>query len=508
MLERFFAPDTRVPGHLWARWLFLRCLGLIFLSAFYSLAYQIHGLIGPDGILPARGYLEDVTRVFLGLGRFWYAPTFFWIGASDAALSASVVAGVVASLLLVFNVIPRLAILVAAVAFLSFVAAAQDFSSYQSDGMLLEAAFLSLFFAPGGLRPGLGAAEPPSRATLFMLRWEWFRIYFESGVVKLASGDPSWRDLTAMDHYYENGPLPTWMGWYVQHWPHSFHAATVVATFVIELGVVGMVFLKRRHRLACFFVVTPLQLGIIATANYAFLNYIVLVLGVLLLDDGYLVKMGLPSLPSPSPPVTPAPRRRLYVHAVALGAAFYCTLAIFLFVGAPAPLRFLLWPVQALEPLRIANRYGLFAVMTTQRYEIEFEGSRDGTHWETYPFRYKPQNPRAAPGVYAPYQPRFEWNLWFASLGNWQQYPWVLETEARLLEGSPQVLSLFAFDPFRGSPPRYVRAPFWRYWFSTREEKKTLGLWWDREELGLYCPALERRDDGTIAPMKITAGEP
>src|SRR5207253_5312570 len=157
--------------------------------------------------------------------------------------------------------------------FLSFIAAAQDFASYQSDGMLLEAALLSIFFAPREFRPGLGRDRPPSRASLFMLRWEWFRIYFESGVVKLLSGEQQWRNLTAMDKYYENGPLPSWIGWYVQQWPHGFHAFTAGATLVIELLVAWLVFFPKKSRLIAFCITTPLQIGIILTGNYAFLNY-------------------------------------------------------------------------------------------------------------------------------------------------------------------------------------------------------------------------------------------
>src|SRR5678816_4198649 len=156
--------------------------------------------------------------------------------------------------------------------------------------MLLEAGFLSIFFAPRGLRPKLGATHPPSAFSLFMLRWEWFRIYFESGVVKLVSGDPHWRDFTAMDEYYQNGPLPTWIGWYVQHLPHWYHAGTVIFTLLVELVIVWAVFLPRRFRLTCAAIVTALQIGIIATANYAFLNYPVLALGVLLLDDAVFAR--------------------------------------------------------------------------------------------------------------------------------------------------------------------------------------------------------------------------
>src|SRR6202022_2706108 len=87
------------------------------------------------------------------------------------------------------------------------------------------------------------------------------------------------------------------------------------------------------------------------------------------------------------------------------------------------------------EPFRIVNNYGLFAIMTRARYEIEFQGSRDLVHWTPYPFLYKPQDPRERPGIYAPYQPRFDWNLWFASLGGWRANPIVPRTAERLLAG-------------------------------------------------------------------------
>jgi len=506
-------PPGTPPGMLWPRWIFLRALGLIFFSAFYSLAFQLHGLIGPRGILPAGEYLRQVSAALGPVERFWFAPTLLWLGSGDLALTLVVGAGIAASLLLVANVWPRLTVAASTLLFLSCIAALQDFASYQSDGMLLEAGFISFFFAPRGIRPGLGAADPPSRLSLFMLRWEWFRIYFESGVVKLASGDPHWRDLTAMDEYYQNGPLPTWLGWYVQHFPHGYHAATVVFTLVVELVLVWAVFLPRRFRLACFAVVTALQAGIIATANYAFLNYLVLVLGVLLLDDRALARLRLP-LPGPAadgPRAPPAWWRR--VEAGALGLALYVTVAAFLLriVGGLGPLGA---PVRLLAPFRIANAYGLFAVMTPARYEIEFQGSDDGRTWTAYPFRYKPQDPRAAPGIYAPYQPRFEWNLWFASLGPWEQSEWVVLAQQRLLEGSPSVLKLFRGDPFHGRPPARVRTVLWQYWFTDSATKRRTGLWWRRRDLGPFTGTLTRSQDGgwmlenpptRLAPLNVTA---
>ncbi len=163
-----------------------------------------------------------------------------------------------------------------------------------------------------------------------------------------------------------------------------------------------------------------------------------------------------------------------------------------MFRTLPLPVR----PVAMLEPFRVANHYGLFGRMTWKRYEIEFQGSDDGTHWAPYLFRNKPQNPAEAPRIYAPYQPRFDWNLWFASLGEWRDNPWVLRTEELLLSNDRDVLALFASNPFPQNPPKQVRAVLWQYWFTDLATKRTTGMWWRREYLGLYAPALERTPDG------------
>jgi hypothetical protein len=374
------------------------------------------------------------------------------------------------------------------------------------------------------------------------LLWEWFRIYIESGVVKLASGDPQWRNFTAMDEYYQNGPLPTWIGWYVQHLPHWFHAATAFSTLALELVIVWIWFLPRPWRIVCFCIVTPWQIGVIATANYTFLNYLVLVLGFFLLDDRLLsrfvprqIRERLQAAWETEPPADATsealdsqsilqPQSEGQIHpaantgreqppeswrqylssatlaltALALGWVFYSSTALMISMiwpGAPLPKS----PVAALEPFRIADRYGLFAVMTRGRYEIEFQGSNDGQTWVPYPFRFKPQDPGKAPGIYAPYQPRFDWNLWFASLGAWRSNPMVPRTEERLLAGSPDVLALFAGNPFPNQPPRQIRAVLWQYWFTSPSEKHAQGMWWKRQRLGLYAPTLQRDAHGKIS---------
>ncbi|MGB6197975.1 MAG: lipase maturation factor family protein [Candidatus Acidiferrales bacterium] len=508
-------PEWR-PGFLKARWLFMRALGFIFFSAFFSLLFQIRGLIGPDGLLPADEYLKDVAQYFdFGLARFWAAPTLYWFSSSDRALLIVVWIGIAASVLLMLNLWPRATTFICLVAFLAFISAAQDFSSYQSDGMLLEAGFLCLFFAPPGLRPGLGRAHPPSRVSWFLLVWLNFRIYFESGIAKILSHDPQWHGLTAMDQYYQNGPLPTWIGWYVQHLPHKFHATVVVYILAVELVLAFLMFLPRKFRIVLFFIITPMQISIILTANYAFLNYIVLALGILLLDDRFLdrfwrARNAAPALPESQPVDSgagaavpkPVPEWRaalddfrFYTGIPWLVVNFYVTatlLVLMVWSSAPLPIA----PVRWLEPFRVANEFGLFASMTPNRYEIEFQGSADGKTWTAYSFRYKPQDISSAPRIYAPYQPRFDWNLWFASLGFWREYPFVLNTEERLLEGSPDVLALFANNPFPNQPPLQVRAVRWQYWFTDRATKRSTGQWWRRQLIGLYAPVLEREPDG------------
>jgi lipase maturation factor 1 len=530
-------PSDRFLG----RWIFLRALGAIYFSAFFPLVFQIRGLIGPQGILPASEYLKSVAEQ-VGYARYWYVPSVLWFSSGGHMLIALCWVGMAAAVLLIFNIWPRATLAICFICFLSFVSAAGEFSGYQSDGMLLEAGFLSLFLAPGGFRPGFGEARPPTRAALYLLLWEWFRIYFESGVAKIAGGDVEWRNFTAMDDYYQNGPLPTWIGWYVQHLPHWFHAATVVLTLALELVLIWAAFLPRPFRIALFFIVTPWQIGIILTANYTFLNYLVLILAVLLLDDRFLMRFfsakwrqpllarsittTIDSAPPASdqlsilaPPTGASTNEvtakkeapldshqnirswiapfRVAVNAVLLTWIFYVTTAQMVWMIAPVPLP--TSPVALLDPFRIANRYGLFAVMTRGRFEIEFQGSNDGQAWTAYLFRHKPQDLYKAPRIYAPYQPRLDWNLWFASLGEWRDNPLVLRTERRLLSNDKDVLALFAANPFPQGPPRQVRAVLFQYWFTSMAEKREHGLWWRREPLGLYAPAIQLEPGGRIS---------
>ena len=509
-----------------ARWLWVRALAAIYFSAFFALLFQIKGLIGPQGILPAGETLAAIAKTTSGgLERLWAAPSVFWVSSSARFEMAVMWVGLLAAVAAFVNLWPRASLLVCWVCFLAFVSSSSEFSSYQSDGMLLEAGFITLFFVPPALRPGLAAEHPPIRMSLWLLQWEWFRIYFESGLVKWLSGDVQWRHLTAMNEYYQNSPLPSWVGWYAGHLREGFQRFTAGATLVMEFAVVLLVFFPRSWpagqavRVVLFVVVTAWEIPVILTGNYAFLNYLVLSLGILLLDDRTLagwvparwrgrVRLADEESSDVAGPVEETAARRalrslkLTVATLFLAVIAYDTsyeLLNIVMPGLPLPST----PVAVLEPFRIANQYGLFAVMTTGRYEIEFQGSNDGQSWTAYPFRYKPQELNERPGIYAPYQPRFDWNLWFASLGGWQQNEWVVLTEEHLLENDADVLALFRGNPFAQAPPKYVRAMLWQYWFTSLDEKRKTGNWWRRSVLGMYAPELMKAPGGRYAAVAM-----
>ena len=430
--------------------------------------------------------------------------------------------GMAASILVVLNLWPRAALAICFICFLSFVSAAQDFSGYQSDGMLLEAGFIALFFAPGGLRPGTGAAQPPSRASLFLLQWEWFRIYFESGVVKLASGEPQWRNMTAMDAYYQNGPLPTWIGWYAHQLPVGFQKFSVLVMFFIELAVPFLIFAPRRLRFFGCCLLLLFQTLILLTGNYCFFNLLTIALCWLLLDDAtaraLLEKIGRCGrligrcVPGVKPPERGAalpiagPKEAVTPHKTPWGWPPWVTgpLAVVIVLIALMQLLGLLrgrasWPAPLValygwvSPFRSVNNYGLFAVMTTTRPEIVVEGSNDGKNWRPYEFKYKPGDPKRPPRFVAPHQPRLDWQMWFAALGTARENRWFIQFCYRLLQGSPEVIELLKDNPFPKSPPRYIRAMLYEYHFSDFRARRAEGIWWRRELKGEYCPVLSLR---------------
>ncbi|MBJ7392997.1 MAG: lipase maturation factor family protein, partial [Chthoniobacterales bacterium] len=147
-------------------------------------------------------------------------------------------------------------------------------------------------------------------------------------------------------------------------------------------------------------------------------------------------------------------------------------------------------PLEWVAPLRTINQYGLFAVMTKTRPEVVLEGSADGRVWKEYVFKWKPGPTGGPPLFVAPYQPRLDWQMWFAALGNLRQNPWLSNLMIRILQGEPAIQTLLGVNPFAEKPPRFLRAALFQYKFTTSEQKATSGDWWERSYQGDYCPPI------------------
>jgi len=484
-----------------ARWV-LRGIALVYAIAFVSLAVQIDGLYGSRGILPAADYLHSLSTR-LGDPAWRVLPTLFWFGVSDTLLVAACWAGAAAAAMLFAGVLPTLAATLCWVLYFSLFQVGRVFLSFQWDILLLEAGFLAIFLAPLRLRQHAEYDPEPSPVVVWMLRWLLFRLMFASGVVKLLSDDPVWWNLTALDYHYWTQPLPTWTAWLANQLPGLFHRFCVLVMFVVELVVPWFVFGPRRMRLAAFFALVMLQVLIAATGNYTFFNLLTAVLCFSLLDDDALEAVVAKVRPERLRPAAwPSEvARRSWPAALGLAAAIGAALPLATaggalmvarFVGSDVLPRPIVALVGALEPWHLTSSYGLFSVMTRERREIVLEGSMDGAQWREYEFRWKPGDVTRAPLFVAPHQPRLDWQMWFAALGDWRRSGWLVNVERRLLEGSPAVLALFAADPFDGRPPRHVRALLYEYEFTDWAARHETGAWWKRRLVGPFSPPLSR----------------
>lgn len=491
--------ESGSPSYVLVRWLFLRLLGIVYFIAFASSGVQILGLIGSQGILPVADMLAGVGAV-VGPERYWLLPTLAWLDASDFFLQFLCWAGAFFALLVVFGVFTAPALFLCWLFYLSLVTIGLDFMSFQWDALLLETGFLSMFFAPWQVlappwkaAPAIGREPPPSPVILWLLRWLLFRLMFMSGCVKLLSGDESWRNLTAMAYHYWTQPLPTPPAWYFAQLPVWLHRVSTVMVFVVELAIPFLIFAPRRSRFLGAGLMIGLQILIAVTGNYTYFNLLTVLLCLLLFDDEFVGRF-VPSILRRPIKDASVIRARGSWRRYVIGAV-----TAIIVVGSVVQLSESFFAVRfvrtmaagiaaAMAPFHIVNSYGLFAVMTTTRPEIIIEGSRDGRQWLAYEFKYKPGDVRRPPPWVAPYQPRLDWQMWFAALGSYHNNPWFVRFLKRLLEGSPPVLALLEKNPFAGTPPRYIRARTFDYRFTTWAEKQASGAWWRRELSGIYFP--------------------
>jgi predicted DCC family thiol-disulfide oxidoreductase YuxK len=496
--------DVRPPTYFWAQRWFLRALGLAYLIAFVSLWVQVDGLVGSNGVSPLNQFLPAVYERF-GSSAYSLLPTLCWFTASNGFLNFLCGGGVVLSLLLILGIAPALSLVVLFVFYLSLTIAGQTFLSFQWDILLLETGFLLIFLAPWRLWPTRKRQQPVSRAALFLLKFLLFKLMLMSGVVKLTSGDDCWWNLTALDYHYWSQPLPTVFAWWADKSPEWFKHFSVAFCLVVEIIVPFLIWAPRRPRLIAAGLMIFLQLVIALTGNYCFFNLLTIALCLLLIDDSVAASLCRGVVLRRVPDT--ATQRRGYNCAMPLPdqlrsyaaiAVIVLTLPInawLIFTGFkpgadwPRPLVAIYGRLQA---FRIVNGYGLFRVMTKDRDEIVIEGSADGIDWLPYEFKWKPGDVMRAPGWCAPHQPRLDWQMWFAALGSYRENPWFVRLIVRLLEGSQDVSRLLAKNPFPHDPPRYIRAMFYRYRFTTLRERRETGAWWKREQLQEYLPTVSQ----------------
>jgi predicted DCC family thiol-disulfide oxidoreductase YuxK len=472
----FWGKTFEPPRYEMVTWIFLRCLGLIYFSAFVSFGIQVLGLIGSEGILPLDDYL---TKLYLHFDNQAYlkVPTIFWFNENDYFLQLICLTGAILSIFLIINVLVRPSLVVLYILYLSLYHAGQDFMTFQWDLLLLEAGFLAIFL------------PTRSHIIIWLYRWLAFRFMFLGGVVKITSRDPTWDNLTALLYHFETQPLPTPLAWYVHYLPDAVNMTLTGLTLFIELFIPFLIFLPRRIRFIAGLSIIALQITIILSGNYNFFNLLTLAFCLFLFDDAS-VRSILP-IKIVCRLISTEVRKRLpitnVITATAVGMLIMListTQLLKIFTTQDQPFG---WSVlRALHSFNIVNTYGPFAIMTTRRIEIVIEGSNNKRDWFEYEFKYKPGDVFKPARWIIPHQPRLDWQMWFAALTGSDRVPWFSNLLYRLLLGNSDVTKLFKVIPFAETPPKYIRALSYQYHFSEPVERNDNGQWWIRELTGVY----------------------
>ncbi|MFE5964926.1 lipase maturation factor family protein [Streptomyces sp. NPDC056463] len=463
-MEWFTAPDYWL-----SRIVFQRGLAGLYVVAFLSAALQFRALIGERGMLPVPEYLRRVEpRRTPSLFHWRYSDRLFaavaWTG---AALALALVAGAGDAVPLAVSML-WWAVLWAL--YLSIVNVGQTWYGFGWESLLLEAGFLAVFL-------GNDETAPPV-LVLLLLRWLLFRVEFGAGLIKIR-GDRCWRNLTCLYFHHETQPMPGPLSWFFHRLPRPLHRAEVAANHLVQLLVPVLLFTPQPVATiaACLMVAT--QLWLVLSGNFAWLNWLTIVLALSAVDGSLLVG----DHPRPDPPVW-------YVAVVAAVTAL-------VLVRSYRPARNLLSRRQAMnrsyDPFHLVNSYGAFGTVGRIRDEIVVEGTDErvphaGTVWKEYGFKGKPGDPRRVPRQFAPYHLRLDWLMWFAALSPVYARDWFGPFVERLLEGDRDTLRLLRHNPFPDAPPALVRARLYRYRFTTWRELRETGAWWHRTLVREYLP--------------------
>ncbi|WP_282692653.1 lipase maturation factor family protein [Streptomyces sp. CC208A] len=469
-MEWFTAPE------LWlSRTVFQRGLAVLYCVAFLSAALQFRALIGERGMLPVPDFLRRTTPL--------RSPSLFHWRYSDRLFAAVAWTGVVLAVALAAGAGDAVPLAVAMLLwlvlwglYLSIVNVGQTWYGFGWESLLLETGFLAVFLGNDDIAPPV--------LVLFLLRWLLFRVEFGAGLIKIR-GDACWRKLTCLYHHHETQPMPGPLSWFFHRMPGPLHRVEAAANHVVQLGVPFLLFAPQPVASVAAGLMIVTQLWLVLSGNFAWLNWLTIVLAVPALDLSSFTG----DRPRPDPPLW-------YV-------ALVLALAVMVLVRSYRPVRNLLSRHQAMnrsyDPFHLVNTYGAFGTVGRVRDEIVIEGTSDpdpgpDAEWREYGFKGKPGDPRRLPRQFAPYHLRLDWLMWFAALSPGYAGDWFGPFVERLLTGDRDTLRLLAHNPFPDAPPVHVRARLYRYRFSTWHELRTTGAWWQRRLLRTYMPQVRLRD--------------
>ncbi len=474
-MEWFTAPE------LWlGRAVFQRGLAVLYCVAFLSAALQFRALIGERGMLPVPEFLRRTTPLRSPSLFHWrYSDRLFaavaWTGfAGAAALAAG--AGDAVPL-----PVAMLLWLLLWVLYLSIVNVGQTWYAFGWESLLLETGFLAVFLGNDDVAPPL--------LVLLLLRWLLFRVEFGAGLIKIR-GDACWRNLTCLCHHHETQPMPGPLSWFFHRLPRPLHRVEAAANHVVQLGVPFLLFAPQPVATVAAGLMIVTQLWLVLSGNFAWLNWLTIVLATAALDLSSLIgdTGGTGGHAHTDPPVW--------------YAALVLAVTALVLVRSYRPVRNLLSRHQAMnrsyDPFHLVNTYGAFGTVGRVRDEIVIEGTSDpevgpDTEWREYGFKGKPGDPRRLPRQFAPYHLRLDWLMWFAALSPGYARAWFGPFVERLLAGDRDTLKLLARNPFPDAPPVRIRARLYRYRFSTWRELRATGAWWQRRLLREYLPPTRLR---------------
>jgi hypothetical protein len=490
------------PESYWlTRFMILRWLGLVYAAAFLTAARQIVPLIGSNGLLPIQLFIQQVQGA-LGspLSCFLQLPSLFWFFHSDAVLQITAWAGFGFSCLVVLGYANAVVMTLLWALYMSIVHMGQDWYGYGWEIQLLETGFLGIFLCPLWDGRPFGKREPPM-TVIWLFRWLIFRIMLGSALIKLR-GDDCWRDLTALNYHFETQPIPNALSRWFHFLPGWLLKVGVLFNFLAELIAPWFIATPRGLRHAAGIIMLLFQFTLILSGNLSFLNWVTIVPALACFDDGFWSKL------LPKALVNRAAEARAGAEMNRSMRTAGWTVAALVALLSIQPVMNLISPAQVMNtsfiPLDLVNTYGAFGSVGKERLNVVFEGTNDKLNsravWKAYPYQGLPVALDKRPIQIAPYQPRLDWQMWFAAMSTPDQYPWTLHLIWKLLHNDRGTLSLLGPNPFPNHPPRYIRAVLYRYHFAPPGNPE--GNWWTREQLGMWLPPLSVDSPRLISFLK------